>query len=150
MSAPMLSSLQEIEQAVKDEVGFKLFTILVFRAQGQEMERIYSSHPVEYPVGGRKDVSRDVARDWLDASLVQQVPFFGPTQADVVRIFKDAELIASLGCGSIINAPILDGETTVAALNVLNAEGAYTEYDVEKVLAIARRSSTAILEAAEE
>ncbi|MET4134368.1 GAF domain-containing protein [Pseudarthrobacter sp. PvP090] len=140
-------NLQVVEQAVKEEVGFKLFTILAFRDQGREMERIYSSHPREYPVGGRKDVSRDVAADWLDACLVSQRPFFGPTQADVERIFKDADTITSLGCGSIINAPILRGGTTVAALNVLDAEGAYVEQDVDKVMEIARLYSTIILEA---
>jgi hypothetical protein len=148
MSGSVLNSLQEVQQAVNDEVGFKLFTILVFRDSGKTMERIHSSHPEEYPVGGRKDVARDVAGDWLKACLEEQRPFFGRTAEDVARIFKDSELIASLGCGSIINAPILQDETTVAALNVLDAEGAYTDQDVEKILDIAKRSSTAILEAA--
>ncbi|WP_461189300.1 hypothetical protein [Arthrobacter sp. Z4-13] len=147
MKGNEISNLEAVEQAVKDEVGFRLFTILAFRDQGRQMERIYSSHPREYPVGGRKDVSRDVAKDWLDACLVEKRPFFGQTRADVERIFKDADLIASLGCGSIINAPILLADTTVAALNVLDAEGAYTSQDVDKVLEIARRYTATIVEA---
>ncbi|MDQ0825993.1 hypothetical protein QFZ60_002166 [Arthrobacter sp. B2I5] len=150
MNGRAAESLGEVEQAVNAEVGFKLFTILAFRDQGRQMERIYSSHPVEYPVGGRKDVGRDVAADWLEACLVKQQPFFGPTAADVERVFKDAELISSLGCGSIINAPVLRAGTTVAALNVLDAEGAYTAQDVDKVLDIARRFTSAIVEAAGE
>jgi hypothetical protein len=140
-------NLHEVEQAVKAEVGFKLFTILAFRDQGRQMERMYSSHPDDYPVGGRKDVSRDVAADWLDACLVSQKPFFGRTRADVERVFKDADLISSLGCGSVINAPVLLAGRTVAALNVLDAQGAYTAQDVDKVLDIARRFTTIILEA---
>lgn len=147
MSGKGAGDLQDVEQAVKAEIGFKLFTILAFRDQGRQMERIYSSHPVEYPVGGRKDVSRDVAADWLEACLVSQKPFFGPTSADVARVFKDADLISRLGCGSIINAPVLRANTTVAALNVLDAQGAYTVQDVDKVLDIARRFTTTILEA---
>lgn len=150
MSSTEVHHLQDVEQAVKEEVGFRLFTILAFRDQGRQMERIYSSHPSEYPIGGRKDVSRDVAQDWLDACLVAQEPFFGQTRAEVERIFKDADLITSLGCGSIINAPIIWENTTVAALNVLDAEGAYTEQDVDKVLEIARRYTATILEAAGE
>lgn len=150
MSGIQVRHLQDVEQAVEEEVGFKLFTILAFRDQGRQMERIYSSHPREYPVGGRKDVSRDVAKDWLDVCLVAQNPFFGQTRAEVERIFKDADLITSLGCGSIINAPILRENTTVAALNVLDAEGAYTEQDVDKVLGIARRYTATILETAGE
>ena len=147
MSGQEPGTLHDVEQAVKAEVGFKLFTILAFRDQGQQMERIYSSHPDDYPVGGRKDVSSDVAVDWLDACLVSQQPFFGPTRADVERVFKDADLISRLGCGSIINAPVLQAGATVAVLNVLDAEGAYVGQDVHKVLDIARRYTPTILDA---
>jgi hypothetical protein len=150
MNDQPFADLAAVEAAVEQEVGFKLFTILVFRNDGREMERIHSSHPAEYPVGGRKDVAQDVSTDWLEVNLVQKAPFFGRTKADVERIFKDADLIASLGCGSIINAPVIHGGKTIAALNVLDAEGAYTDLDVEKVLDIARRSTEIILDTAKE
>jgi GAF domain-containing protein len=68
----------------------------------------------------------------------------------VDRIFKDSELIRSLGCGSIINAPIVDGGTTVAALNILDAAGTYTDDDVATAVEIAGRSKNMILEAMKE
>ena len=150
MNTQSLADLTAIEDAVAREVGFRLFTILVFRNEGREMERVHSSRPAEYPVGGRKDVGRDVAGDWLRTSLVDQVPFFGRSKADVDRIFQDAELIASLGCGSIINAPVIADGTTVAVLNVLDAQGAYSDDDVDAVRDIARRGTAAILAAAQE
>lgn len=150
MTPAPLSDLQAVEDSVRSEIGFRLFTVLAFRDGGRVMERLHSSHPLEYPVGGRKDVGRDVADDWLDACLVQQVPFFGRTTADVRRIFKDAALIESLGCGSIINAPVLDDGHTVAALNVLDVEGAFDDEDVQRVLGIAQRFTPHILRAAEE
>ena len=63
------------------------------------------------------------------------------------RVFKDADLISRLGCGSIINAPVLQAGATVAVLNVLDAEGAYVGQDVHKVLDIARRYTPTILDA---
>lgn len=150
MSEAPSADLKAVEDAVREEIGFRLFTILAFRNDGREMERIHSSHPVEYPIGGRKDVGRDVAQDWLEASLVHQVPFFGRSVADVQRIFKDADLIATLGCGTIINAPILADGKTVATLNVLDAEGAYGDDDVDAVAAIANRFSAAIVTALKE
>lgn len=150
MTAVPSRDLQAVEEAVRAEVGFRLFTVLVFRDGARTMERLHSSRPVEYPVGGRKDVGRDVAKDWLDACLVGQVPFFGRTSEDVRRIFADASLIESLGCGSIINAPVLHSGRTVAALNVLDAEGAYGDDDVGRVLDIAHRFTPEILRAAEE
>lgn len=145
-----IASLESLYQLVREELGVKLFTVLAFREEGAVMERIFSSHPAEYPVGGRKVVARDVADDWLAACLTEQVPFFGRTPEDVDRIFKDSALIRSLGCGSIINAPIVDGGTTVAALNILNAAGTYTDDDVAKAVEIARCSKDTILEAMRE
>jgi hypothetical protein len=145
-----IESLESLYHVVQEQLGVKLFTVLAFRDEGAVMERIFSSHPAEYPVGGRKVVARDVADDWLAACLTEQVPFFGRTPEDVDRIFKDAELIRSLGCGSIINAPIVDGGTTVAALNILDAEGTYTDNDVATAVDIARRSKNIILEAMKE
>jgi GAF domain-containing protein len=145
-----IESLDSLYRVVQDQLGVKLFTVLAFRDEGAVMERIYSSHPAEYPVGGRKVVAQDVAADWLAACLTEQVPFFGRTPEDVDRIFKDSELIRSLGCGSIINAPIVDGGTTVAALNILDAAGTYTDDDVATAVDIARRSKNAILEAMKE
>jgi hypothetical protein len=145
-----IDSLESLYHVVQEELGVKLFTVLAFRDEGAVMERIFSSHPVEYPTGGRKVVARDVAPDWLAACLTEQVPFFGRTPEDVDRIFKDAELIRSLGCGSIINAPIVDGGTTVAALNILDGAGAYTDDDVTKAVEIARSSKKTVLEALKE
>lgn len=144
-----IDSLQSLYEVVQEQLGVRLFTVLAFRDGGTVMERIFSSHPTEYPPGGRKVVARDVAPDWLAACLTEQVPFFGRTPEEVDRIFKDSELIRSLGCGSIINAPIVDRGITVAALNILDVEGAYTDDDVTTAVEIARSSKNTILEAIE-
>lgn len=150
MNRHEVDSLESLYQVVQEHLGVRLFTVLAFRDHGAVMERIFSSHPAEYPPGGRKVVARDVAPDWLATCLTEQVPFFGRTPEDVDRIFKDSGLIRSLGCGSIINAPIVHRGTTVAALNILNAEGTYTDDDVAIAVDIARSSKDVILEAIKE
>lgn len=135
-----LASLAETHGAVQAETGARLFTVLAFTEGGRTMHRIYSSHPQEYPVGGRKNVTRDVAADWIARCVNEQAPYFGRTRDDVRRIFADSALIESLGCGSIINAPVVRDGLTIGALNILDAEGAYTDDDVEKALAIANRA----------
>lgn len=135
-----LRSLAEIHRAVQAETGAKLFTVLAFTDGGRTMHRIYSSRPQEYPVGGRKDVARDVAADWLARCVSEQAPYFGRTRDDVRRVFADSALIESLGCGSIINAPVVRDGVTIGALNILDAEGAYGDDDVEKALVIASRA----------
>ena len=142
--------LEDLFHEVEESMGVKLFTVLAFRDGGAQMERIFSSHPTEYPVGGRKIVAYDVAPDWLSACLTEQVPYFGRTSEDVRRIFKDWALISSLGCGSIINVPIVDGGVTRAALNILDAEGAYTDDDVDTAVGISRRHAQNVLTAMKE
>lgn len=150
MNPDTAEAVNSLYREIKDKIGTRLFTILAFRADGTEMERTFSSHPAQYPVGGRKNVAADVAQDWLSACLTEQVPFFGRTQKDVERIFKDFELIRSLGCGSIINVPIVDGGTTKAALNILDAEGAYTDQEVLTAVEIAKRYKESVLDAVKE
>jgi hypothetical protein len=142
--SPALGTLAEIHRAVQTETGVRLFTVLAFTDGGRTMHRIYSSHPHEYPVGGRKDVTRDVAADWIARCVTEQAPYFGRTSDDVRRVFADSALIESLGCGSIINAPVVRDGLTIGALNILDAEGAYGDDDVEKALAIASRAVDAV------
>ena len=135
-------TLDAVHEAVRNQLGVILFTVLAFTDEGQTMHRIYSSHPIEYPVGGKKNVEREVAADWVAVSLKEQAPFFGRTRQDVERIFLDSELIEALGCSSIINAPIIRNAVTIGALNILNTEGTYTDADVSVALQIAQRAGT--------
>ena len=134
------ATLTEIHEAVRAEMGVKLFTILAFTDGGQTLHRIYSSHPQQYPVGGRKDVVTDVAADWVTRCRDEQAPYFGATREDVRRIFTDSELIERLGCGSIINVPIVRHGVSIGALNILDAEGTYNGADIETALTIAERA----------
>jgi hypothetical protein len=134
------STLTEVHEMLRAEMGLKLFTILAFTDGGQTLQRIYSSHPQQYPVGGRKDVVADVAADWVTRCRDEQAPYFGETREDVRRIFTDSALIESLGCTSIINVPIVRHGVSIGALNILDAEGTYSGADIEKALAIAERA----------
>ena len=135
-------TLEAVHEAVRNQLGVILFTVLAFTDEGQTMHRIYSSHPIEYPVGGKKNVKREVAADWVAVCLEEKAPYFGRTRQDVERIFLDSKLIEALGCSSIINAPIIRNSVTIGALNILNAEGTYTDSDVNAALQIAQRAGT--------
>jgi hypothetical protein len=140
IDTPRPATLTEVHEMVRAEMGIKLFTILAFTDGGQTLQRIYSSHPQQYPVGGRKDVVADVAADWVTRCRDEQAPYFGETREDVRRIFADSALIESLGCSSIINVPIVRHGVSIGALNILDAEGTYSGADIEKALAIAERA----------
>jgi hypothetical protein len=62
--------------------------------------------------------------------VIDQQPYLGRDAEAVAEVFGDHELIASLGCGAVINIPVVDGDRTLGVVNLLDAEGAYDEASV--------------------
>lgn len=126
-----------IHHTIEEEIGVVLFTVLRFTQGGEVMERIYSSHADEYPVGGTKQVATQVSPDWVAACRDSGEPFLGATPADLDRIFDDASTIKALGCGSILNVPIPgpDG-APLATVNMCAPEGTYTPTAQERAVQI--------------
>lgn len=126
-------SWAELHERIEQEVGVILFTVLAFTRGGTRMERIYSSHPVEYPVGGWKDVATEVSPAWVAVSRDSASTFLAASPDEVEGIFADSALIAALGVGSILNVPLrrADGSNW-GTVNMCGAEGAYTPERIER------------------
>ncbi|GAB3159784.1 GAF domain-containing protein [Amycolatopsis sp. NPDC004378] len=137
-------SLSTVEERVRAELGVRLFTVLAWVPERNALRRVHSSHPAEYPVGGEKTV--EVAAGWLERCITAQEPYFGPDKAAVREIFADHDLIESLGCGAIINVPVVSGGRTLGVLNILDAEGAYDEDAVAVAGSLAPLAVPALLE----
>lgn len=135
--------MKDLEERVRQEVGVRLFTVLAWVPERRALRRVHSSHPEEYPVGGEKTV--EVAQGWLARCIEAGQPYFGPDKAAVREIFADHELIESLGCGSIINVPVLGEQGEVlGVLNILDAEGSYDDASVAAAQEIARDAAPAM------
>jgi hypothetical protein len=121
-----------LDATTKSRVGHKLFTLL--RVDGSEVARVYSNQPEAYPVFGRKPMG---PTPWGALVMEGRQPFLGRDMEAIRWAFFDHALIASLGCGSVINIPIVyDGET-IGTMNLLDAEHHYTEADIPKVAELA-------------
>ncbi|MEM7250642.1 MAG: GAF domain-containing protein [Pseudomonadota bacterium] len=103
--------------ALKKQFDHRLFTVLLFDEHRSESQRLYSSSPADYPVGGRKAV---VTSEWTTRLYEQQRPFIGRDAAAIRQHFFDHELILSLGCESIINLPVVFNRRTLGTLNLLH------------------------------
>lgn len=112
-----------LQQAMAATVGHRLFTLMAIDWARGEAARIYSSHPVEYPVGGRKPLGQ--MTDWGRVVLEQRQPWIGRTAEDIRWAFFDHALIASLGCESCVNVPVIDGERVIGTMNLLDRAHAY-------------------------
>jgi GAF domain-containing protein len=131
----MTADFAAVEAAVRQKVGVRLFTVLAWDDRRGALHRVHTSHPVEYPSGGDKVFSRQAP--WIGQVVVEQQPYLGADPAAVAAVFSDHELIASLGCGAVINVPVVDDGVTLGVLNLLDAEGAYGVGSVAAALPLA-------------
>jgi hypothetical protein len=123
-------------------IGHKLFTVMRVHETAQEVERLYTSNPGAYPVGGRKPKADT---PWGRVVLTEGRVFVARTPDEVRRAFADHELIASLGIGSIMNVPISLAGRRLGTMNVSHDAGWFTDEDALKGRVIAALLAPALL-----
>ena len=123
---PPEALFKAVDQAVKEIVGHKLFTLLYVAPGGKRVKRLYTNMPREYPVGGYKPVTES---DWHKRVIGERRAWVGYNYEDVKWAFFDHELILSLGCESAMNVPVVYGGRLLGTMNLLDAAGHYRESD---------------------
>lgn len=104
-------------------LGARLFTVTRLDEEKALFARVFTSHPVEYPVSGTKPMERD---GWYDTTIVGRQTFVANTPPEFAKFFFDHELIVSLGLGSCINVPVVDGGRVSGTVNILAEAGHFT------------------------
>lgn len=115
-----------LDTVVARTIGHRLFTISRFYPDSMELERVYSSDPAAYPVGGRKQKG---GTPWSDMILRDGDIFLGRDKDAIRGAFDDHEKIIALGLGSIINVPVRRGDAVLGTMNSTHREGWYEETD---------------------
>lgn len=130
-----------VDAALAVMPGFKLFTILVAHNEKQLVQRVYTSNPASYPVGGTKPMS---SSPWNERVMKDGAVYIGRTREDIKAAFFDYELIWSLGCESVINVPIRWRGETLGTFNLLHQANYYTEQHEETVRTMAQIAIPAV------
>ncbi|MGO4587728.1 GAF domain-containing protein [Paenarthrobacter sp. 2TAF44] len=133
-------SFDDVYAHAREAVGVTLFTASVIADNGASMARVYTTHPDVYPVGGRKTLAGDTNRLWLEQVINGQQPFLGADKEAVRTFFFDSATIESLGCGAIVNIPVVSNGQTIGSMNFLGPDGTYDQSSVDAALEVARRS----------
>lgn len=136
------AGLHEVERITAETIGHGLFTVMLLHRGAMQVQRIHSSRPDVYPVGGRKE-KRDTA--WGRQVLDRAEPFLGVSAADIRAHFEDHETIANLGLASILNMPVLYDGRVLGTMNLLHAAGYYGEEDIPSARLLAGALSPALL-----
>ena len=121
------AALHRLAQAV---VGAKLFTVMTVDMTAGLARRAYTSDPDSYPATGTKPIEMNA---WFEVVHGRHEMFVANTLADIAKVFPDHQLIGSLGCGSVVNLPVLRAGQLVATVNLLDAERHYTPERVDRV-----------------
>lgn len=109
-----------------EAIGHRLFTIMRFDPERAEVERVHSSMPAVYPVGGRK-AKRDTA--WSDHTLRDMKVFRASGPEAIRAAFDDHAMILSLDLGSVLNIPLVLAGRCIGTMNLLHAADWYTPAD---------------------
>lgn len=104
-------------------LGTRLFTVTTVDEEAGLARRVFTSHPVEYPLSGTKPLTKD---GWYDNTIAGQQTFVANTPPEFAKYFFDHELIVSLGLGSCINVPVVGGDKVLGTVNILAEAGHFT------------------------
>jgi len=107
----------------KATVGVRLFTVMTVDMEKMLARRAYTSDPENYPCSGTKPVQMN---RWFEVVHVRREMFVANTLAEIAQVFPDHELIGALGCGSVVNLPIVLAGQLVATVNILHREHHYS------------------------
>jgi hypothetical protein len=131
-----------LDAALGAVLGHTLFTILAYDPARGESQRCYTNQPVAYPVGGRKPLPPNA---WAERVLRDHRAYVGFTADDIRAVFFDHALIASLGCESVLNAPVVWNGEAIGTINLLHQARWYEERDADIAQAFAAFAVPALL-----
>ena len=122
---PLYDALKE---ALGRVIGHRLFTLMVFDPRNRDAQRLYSSDPRNYPVGGRKAMAQT---PWGAKVIDGKTAWIGYSADDIRWAYPDHELIASLGLESALNLPVIYDDVFIGAANLLHDANWYGPQDVK-------------------
>ena len=119
-------------------VNARLVTAMRHDEAASTVERVYSSNPQAYPVGGRK-LKQD--SDWSRHVLVEHRVLVSAGDDAIRKHYNDHAIIFGLGLHSCVNVPLVSAGKCIGTLNVLAARPNWSDEEV----AIARALGLAAL-----
>ena len=114
---------KKLDKTIKNNIGHRLFTLTVVDYSIKYVERVYSNNIKIYPLLGTKPIP---INSWTNKVINNKKFFFGENKNQIKKLYFDYEKIFSLGCGSIINIPIINDKKILGTLNILHKERSYT------------------------
>lgn len=126
---------ESVLQRLRALVPAKLMTCTFVDFDAMEAIRVFSTMEDIFPVQGRKKVVLD--SEWSYHIHRDKKSYSINRVRDYPEHFYDWELIESAGLCSAMCIPIIQGDTVVGSMNILDAEGAYKDAPTDELVRIA-------------
>lgn len=136
------AAFEAIEAIAARRLGANLVTAMRYDAPNATVERLYSSNPAAYPVGGKK-LKRD--SDWSRQVLVEKRVLLCAGDEAIRAAFDDHAVIFGLGIHSILNVPLVSGSRCLGTLNVSRGGTHWSDEDIALVRVLGMAALAAIL-----
>lgn len=149
-AASFEAALAHIEAAREETLGRGLLTINMDATTPEDppdevqLQRLWSSDALAYPVAGRK---RKTPTAWTRQLLLRAEVFIGEGDAALAQVFDDHARIAALGLHAIVNVPLLEDGRCVATFNVLGARPRWQAQEIALVRLLALLATPWVLQA---
>jgi len=124
---------EAIAQVAALRVNAGLVTAMRHDEAASTVERVYSSNPQAYPVGGRK-LKQD--SDWSRHVLVEHRVLVSAGDDAIRKHYNDHAIIFGLGLHSCVNVPLVSAGKCIGTLNVLRAQAEWGDDEVALVRAL--------------
>jgi len=127
-AADATAAFAAVDAYARASLEHTLCTVNRYDADAMRVVRLYSSNPEAYPPGGSKDKN---GTPWGRHVLLEQRVFVGEGVAAIREFFNDHDAIRELGLQSVINVPVVYGDTCLGTVNFLMTRAQVSEADVE-------------------
>jgi len=136
------AAFEAIQAIAAQRLGANLVTAMRYDEPNATVERLYSSNPAAYPVGGRK-LKRD--SDWSSHVLVEKRVLLCAGDEAIRAAFDDHAVIFGLGIHSILNVPLVGGGKCLGTLNLSRARTDWSDEDIALARALGMTALAAVL-----
>jgi GAF domain-containing protein len=143
-AASAAALFEAIAQVAALRVNARLVTAMRHDEAASTVERVYSSNPQAYPVGGRKVKQES---DWSRHVLVEHRVLVSAGDDAIRKHYNDHAIIFGLGLHSCVNVPLVSSGKCIGTLNVLATRPQWSDEEVAiaRVLGLAALSGVLML-----
>jgi GAF domain-containing protein len=131
-----------IEDVAARRVGAGLVTMMRHDAVASTVERLYSSNPQAYPVGGKK-TKRDTA--WGRKVLTEHGVLVSAGDEGLRESFDDHATIIGLGLHSCVNVPLVSEGKCIGTMNISRAQAEWIDDEIALVRALGLAALAGVL-----